>query len=236
MTRTLAVIVVLGIATTSAMVAGPPTPPRSPREALQPLGDLIGSWRGTGTPTAPPGAKAPFWTETIAWEWQFKGKDAWLKVHFDKSKNFTDGELRWLPEKDLYALTVETPAKEKLTFTGPLNKERVLTLEREQDGEVQRLVFTLLHPERYLYRYDVRPAGKALFARKYQVGATKEGVAFAGGDGKPECVVSGGLGTIPVMYQGKTYYVCCSGCRSEFFESPAKYIAEYEARKAKKEK
>ena len=50
----------------------------------------------------------------------------------------------------------------------------------------------------------------------YQVGATKEGVPFAGGDGKPECVVSGGLGTMPVMYKGKTYYVCCSGCRDAF--------------------
>jgi YHS domain-containing protein len=35
---------------------------------------------------------------------------------------------------------------------------------------------------------------------------------------------------------GKTYYVCCSGCRTEFNESPAKYVAEFEARKAKKSK
>ncbi len=111
------------------------------------------------------GAKAEFWTETIAWQWQFKGDDAWLKVKFDKSKHFTGGELHYLPKKDQYALTLRTPKKETLTFTGPLN-DRKLTLEREQNGEVHRLVFTFLHPgERYLYSYQVRPAGKVLFAQ-----------------------------------------------------------------------
>jgi hypothetical protein len=35
--------------------------------------------------------------------------------------------------------------------------------------------------------------------------------------------------------KGKTYYVCCSGCRSEFNANPEKYIKEYEEAKAKKE-
>jgi hypothetical protein len=233
--RVLGLTLLAVLAVGAVLAADDPAPaPVAPRKALQPLGELIGSWRGTGTATAPPGGKADFWSESIAWEWQFKGDDAWLKVNFEKSKNFTGGELRYLPEKGQFALTLRTPAKETLTFTGPL-KERVLTLDREENGESQRLVFTFLHEgERYLYRYSLRPAGKTLFAKKYEVGATKEGIAFAAGDGKPECVVSGGLGTMPVTYQGKTYYVCCSGCRTEFNENPAKYVAEFEARKAKK--
>jgi hypothetical protein len=233
MHRLLACLLAGAIVAGTGVSADDPPPTRSPREALQALGDLIGSWRGTVTPVAAPGARQDFWIETVAWEWQFKGKDAWLRMTVDKGKHFTGGELRFVPEKNEFALTVRTPAKESLTFTGPL-KERVLTLEREQDGNVQRLVFTLLHPERHLYKYEVRPAGKALFALKYKVGATKEGIAFAAGDGKPECVVSGGLGTMPVTYMGKTYYVCCSGCRDEFNENPAKYVAEFEAKKAKK--
>ena len=51
-----------------------------------------------------------------------------------------------------------------------------------------------------------------------------EGEEFASGDGRPECIVSGGLGTIKVSYQGQTYYVCCGGCRDEFYASPQKYI------------
>ena len=100
-------------------------------------------------------------------------------------------------------------------------------------NETQRIVLTLLHANRILYRYEVKPQGKALFARVFQVGATKEGTSFAAGDGRPECVVSGGLGTITVVYQGQTYYVCCSGCRDEFRENPEKYIKEFKQRKAK---
>jgi hypothetical protein len=92
----------------------------------------------------------------------------------------------------------------------------------------------LLHDNRFLYRYEVRQAGKTFFSKQYTVGATREGVAFAGGDNKPECVVSGGLGTLAVVYMGKTYYVCCSGCRDEFRENPEKYIKEQEAKKKTK--
>ena len=34
---------------------------------------------------------------------------------------------------------------------------------------------------------------------------------------------------MPVAYQGKTYYVCCSGCRDAFRDDPEKYIKEFEA-------
>ena len=81
-----------------------------------------------------------------------------------------------------------------------------------------------------------QPEGKTTFAKKYQVGATKEGESFAAtGSSEKECPVSGGLGTIPVSYNGKTYYVCCSGCRDEFKANPEKYVKEFEE-KRKKEK
>src|SRR5262249_22413531 len=131
-----------------------------------------------------------------------------------------------------YELTLRTPAKESVVFTGKLDKKK-LTLERETKDETQRLIVTMLHSNRFLYAYESKPAGKKLFSKKYTVGATKEGEAFAAGDGKPECIVSGGLGTIAVAYKGKTYYVCCSGCRTEFLESPEKYIKEFESKKRK---
>ena len=36
------------------------------------------------------------------------------------------------------------------------------------------------------------------------------------GSTAPECIVTGGKGTIPVGFGGKTYYVCCSGCKELF--------------------
>src|SRR5947199_5632511 len=105
--------------------------PTDPREALKPFQDLIGSWRGTGEPEGTRQEKQRgFWIETMSWEWGFKGQDAWLQVMFEKSKHFTKGELRYLPEKDAYQFTVSTPAKESLIFTGT-QKDSRLTLERE---------------------------------------------------------------------------------------------------------
>ena len=217
--------------------------PKSAREALQPFNDLIGTWRCTGQPSGSVEDKQKnFWTETLAIEWQFKGKDAWLKFDFSKDKEnpkgelrFLKGELRYRPATDDFSLTLLTPKKESQVFTGKL-EQRHLILEREAGDVVQRLKFSLWHANRFTYGYATRPASNSRITPHWSVGATKEGQAFAAGDGSPECIVSGGKGTIAVSYQGKTYYVCCSGCRSEFNESPQKYIDEYAAKKAKKAK
>jgi hypothetical protein len=230
----LAGALVVGTLLSSLTSADPPAT-RNAREALQGFNAFIGSWQGTGTPA---GTRAEqqrgFWTEKIAWQWQFKDQDAWLSVAFTGGKHFTQGALLYVPADGTLSFVVETPGKEKLTFTGRL-KDHVLTLQKrdEDKKETQQLVFTLLHENRFLYRYEVKPDARPIFTRVFQVGAKKEGVAFAAGDGRPECVVSGGLGTLQVTYKGTTYYVCCSGCRDEFKANPEKYIKEYEQRKAK---
>lgn len=221
--------------------AGSPAP-KSAREGLQPFQDLIGSWRCTGTPSKSLDEQQKgFWIETLAIEWQFKGADAWLKLDYSQEKGakvpspFKCGELRYRPKTNDYELTLLTVQKETRVFAGALT-QRQLIVERQEGDTVQRLNFSLLHPNRFVYSYAIRPANKSLVTAQWKVGATKEGEAFAVGEGGPECIVSGGKGTMAVSYQGKTYYVCCSGCRSEFNDNPAKYVAEYEAKKAKKAK
>ena len=61
------------------------------------------------------------------------------------------------------------------------------------------------------------------------------GAPALGHSGRGNKAVSGGIGTIPVTYMGKTYYVCCTGCRDAFRDEPEKYIKEFEARKKKKD-
>lgn len=238
MPRRLLALTILALLLTTQGASAADQTAKGAKEALQAFNDMIGPWRATGTPEGTRDEKQKgFWQESISWEWSFKGKDAYLKLAFDKGKYFRGGELRYLADKDQFELTLRTLADEKQSFVGSL-QDRYLTVDREDaaTGDVQRLVFSLLHANRFLYRYEVKPAGKTLWARRYQVGAIKDGVPFAEGDGKPECVVSGGLGTTQVMYKGKTYYVCCSGCRDAFNDEPEKYIKEFEAKKAAKEK
>jgi hypothetical protein len=207
---------------------------RTPKEALQIFNELIGVWKGTAQPAGSlEDQRNNFWIEKIDWQWQFKGTDSRLVMDFKKSKNFLSGELQFLPDKDLFQVTMKTVDKKAQTFTGKMVK-RALILDRQEAGEGQRLVITMLHPNRYLYRYEVRPKGKTLYSVRYRVGATRDGVPFAEGSGQPECIVSGGFGTIAVTYNGQKYFVCCSGCRDEFNANPAKYVKEYEAKKGKK--
>ncbi len=235
--RSFAMLAVLALA--AALSADEPTK-KSPREALQAFSDMIGEWRCTGEPNGTRDEiQKGFWTEKMAWEWQFKDKDAWLKIAFDKGKYYTGGELRYVPEKDHFALTLNTVQKEKITYIGTVemrDKTKIVSFEREVNKDTQRLVFTLLHNNLYNYRYEEKPDGRPLFRMKWKVRAVKEGEAFAAGSGKPECIVSGGAGTIQVSYMSKTYYVCCSGCRDEFNANPAKYVKEFEEKQAKAKK
>jgi YHS domain-containing protein len=225
-------LAVLAVALVSA--DGPAAP--DPRQALQPFNALIGAWRGTGIPEGTAEEKrAGFWSEALAWEWQFPKSGPQLILAFDKGKYFARATLRPLAQTQRYQLRLTDHQNVETTFEGTL-RERTLTVDRDDPSrkETQRVVLTLLHDNRFLYRYEVRPAGLTVFKRLYQVGATKEGVPFAGpGDNQPECVVSGGRGTIRVTHKGKEYFVCCSGCRDAFQAEPEKYIAEYEARKRK---
>ncbi|MCH7989770.1 MAG: YHS domain-containing protein [Planctomycetes bacterium] len=64
----------------------------------------------------------------------------------------------------------------------------------------------------------------------------REGTSFALNPNdyrERECVISGGLGTSTVSYHGKTYYVCCSGCRDAFNDDPQTWIARFIERKKK---
>jgi hypothetical protein len=206
------------------------------RKALQSFNFLIAPWKGTGVPDGTREEKqAGFWTEMVTWQWQFDKGDAWLQAKFDKGKYFRGGELRGLGH-DRFKLTLETKSGDSLSFEGEL-KDKKLTLDRidPKTKESQRLTIRLLHSNRITYTYETKAEGKVSFVRKYQVGLTNQNVPFANdGSTGPECIISGGLGTIPVSYKGKTYYVCCSGCRDEFKANPEKYIAEWEAKKKAK--
>jgi hypothetical protein len=208
------------------------------RVGLQELNDYIGSWKATGGPDKPrPGPKDPTWSESIAWSWRFKGNDAWLQFEVKDGKFLSSGEVRYQPAKKVYLLSAVDVKKQKLDFEGKLDAKGYLVFERvdKATGETQQLTMnSAAEGVRFVYRYATKPKGGTLFSRQYMVAGTKEGESFGEASKKNECVVTGGLGTIAVRYNGETYYVCCSGCKDAFNEDPAKYVKEFKEKKAKK--
>jgi hypothetical protein len=75
-----------------------------------------------------------------------------------------------------------------------------------------------------------RQAAAGTFTRLAELGYTRQGSGFGKNVAQRECIVTGGLGTIEVMHNGQSYYVCCTGCRDYFHQNPDKVLAEYAAR------
>src|SRR3954454_10036315 len=81
----------------------------SARDALRPFNDLVGTWRGTGTPAGSrQDQQGGFWQETITCAWKFQGTDARIVFDFDKSKHYRHGELDYSPARKQYHLRIET--------------------------------------------------------------------------------------------------------------------------------
>src|SRR5947209_8091922 len=208
---------------------------KNPKEALQALNDYIGTWKGNGEPAVRP-ANKDFWSEIVTWKWKFKGNDAWLVMNIENGKHFKSGELRYLPDKQQYELRAVAKDGKKVVFLGEL-KDDFLILERTDPDkkEVQRIKMNLAaEGARFIYRLERKPAQRTVFYPDFQVACTKEGESLGAEEKKVVCVVTGGLGKIPVSYKGQTYYACCSGCKDAFEENPEKILKEFEARKAKK--
>jgi hypothetical protein len=208
----------------------------TPKAALQALNEYIGEWNGTGTPEKKNPTGKDLWTEKHVWSWRFKGDDAWLQLEIKDGKFYKGGEMRYLPDKKLYQLTLTDKDGKKQVFEGEVKNE-TLTLERTDPAtkEGQQIKMnTTNEGVRFNFFYARKPSGRTQFFKEYAVAGNKEGESLAAKEKKNECVVSGGLGTMTVSYKGQTYYVCCSGCRDAFNENPEKYIKEFEAKKKKK--
>jgi hypothetical protein len=205
-------------------------------EALKVFNDYVGDWNGTGgPPRARPGSK-DFWTETVSWVWRFKGDDVWLHVHVKDGKYYKGGDMRYLPGKKKYELTMTDVKDKKEVYEGEI-KDEVFTLERvdADTKDTYRLTMNLAGDGvRLIYRSAKKAAGRTLYVPQYEVACNKVGESLGAKEKKNLCVVTGGLGTSTVTYKGQTYYVCCSGCRDAFNENPEKFIKEFEAKKNKK--
>jgi len=209
---------------------------------LQPLQILLGQWRGT-TRREYENFKA---VDIHEWVWDLRSNPAQpaLTIQSDKSPYIRTGRLTWDTEQNLFAMTVSGPVGTTRQFTGDFTEpvheivgsddklHRVFRLEFNQNengesSELWQLAFAQQENNRYLLEVGKR-RGKADFARFDTVSTQREGTSFAVSDtgyAEKTCIISEGLGTMEVTWKGRSYWVCCTGCKAAFEEDPETWIA-----------
>ncbi|MCP4171901.1 MAG: hypothetical protein GY758_14135 [Fuerstiella sp.] len=198
---------------------------------LKPFNSLIGEWRGVGQLQR--GSRKGAWTEKVICEWQFTDADTSVVLKSIDSRQFKQLQLRWDQENQQLVLNRKT--KEGVhEYRGPAPNDwpeasRLVTV-RDDDGAAYRCTIQQLSDIRVTLLFEKQTSPNGSFRRIFGIGYTRDGAKLAhSGTGQRKCVVTGGLGTIPVSFQGKTYYVCCQGCVQAFNEAPEAILADYRA-------
>jgi YHS domain-containing protein len=199
---------------------------------------LVGRWNGQGVPKDNRARRFQGWTETHTWAWAFtQGKPAGMTVTIEGGKVLSSGKLTYDAGRKLYRLegTEPKPSDGKLTFEGTFDKTgKSLILENVQGGKAAKSARALrvsLWPNanfiRYTMAHDLKEAGAVQFTRLIEVGLTRDGESLAGASAVsegPRCIVTGGAANMTLTYQGRSFPICCTGCRDEFTENPEKYL------------
>jgi YHS domain-containing protein len=197
--------------------------------AFVPFEGMIGSWKGTAVPKA---NRVKGWPETHMWAWKFaKGSPIGMSIELKGGKTVSKGELRFDAAKHEYRLEGVDPAGKAVAFAGVMDKAgKALVLSRigsTPEGKERLTIRPNSNRIRYQMLFDRQEPGAPQFKNVVDVGLTKEGESFAAGGSAadlPKCIVTGGAATLNVVYEGKSYPLCCTGCRDEFNDNPAKYV------------
>ncbi|MCS7020520.1 MAG: YHS domain-containing protein [Gemmataceae bacterium] len=228
-----AIAILASVATANSITIQPSDVPPTPTEleaikkGLQELQGFIGEW--TLEASRKVQGKVEAWKEELRWSWQFPRTGPCLVVEFaqGKGKFFTSGRVTYDPATQKYHLLLHTSDKKELRLQGGVARGTLKVESKDASGDVHRITMTTLAEGiRFQLRYDLQEGGKGLFVNILAWSGNRKGESFAAARKGPECIVSGGAATIPVTYQGKQYFVCCTGCRDEFYANPEKYIAQ----------
>lgn len=202
-------------------------PKTSVIEGLKDFKTYIGEWRGIGQIKrgSPQGA----WQEQATLVWDLKPDRPGIRFSITDGREWTTALLSFDPERKLFVLTAAAPDKSQRTYEGKFAEKRLVLEGADEQKVVHRITFTPLNENRLLVLFERRPENQSFFTRSGEVAYQRQGtkIAAVGGSG-PICVVTGGAGTISVTHKGKTYYVCCTGCRDAFLEDPEGVLAAFE--------
>jgi ribosomal protein L24E len=203
--------------------------------ALKPYQEFVGQWRGVGQPRR--GSNRGAWQEQADVLWQLTGRDTGLVWKSDKGPLWKSARFALGDQADQLALHVTLPDDTQRVYVGqPDGDKLILETAAADNAAGHRITITKLNENRVLWLVEQRGPQQSFYQRVAEIAFQRQGTRLAAqGSSGPECVVTGGLGTIPVTHEGKTYYVCCTGCRDAFHDDPAGILAEWTARRAKEQ-
>ena len=194
-----------------------------------PFEHMIGAWKGTGVPRV---NRIKGWEEQHLWAWKFqKGVPVGMALELKGDKAITQGALSYDEVTAKYRLEGKDAADKPVAYVGAMDKTgKALVLERvgaNAEGKERITIRPNANKIRYQLMIDRQEAGAPQYKNAIEVGLTKEGESFAAGGSAsdlPKCVVTGGSSTMSITFDGKSYPICCSGCRDEFNDNPTKYV------------
>ncbi len=215
---------------------GPSSKLRADKEALAPLQGLVGKWKGSGFLRR--GSATGSWREDTTWAWKFTEGRAYLEFSTPGARYLRKGRFEATQESGQFALNVELPNEYgDALYRGTRNKDDKLVLdlikaERKGSPAPARISLGLLvKGKRLVVLYEGQNAKSGRYYRLGEVGYTLSGTSISSGTGQPECVVTGGRGTLRVEHEGKSYTVCCKGCLEAFRDDPEAILAEWSKRR-----
>ena len=216
------------------------------KKALKPIQVVLGPWHAIIDKSKD--------YEDLQWVWDWKtdrAQPALAMATKEDGAYFKTMRLTFLVEEEKFQMTVaDKEGKQRVlqgTFTAePTDRpgddkkqtpQRTFKLLLTETGDAKdrwQIVMNQQDNNRYLLEL-ARLRGKT-FVRFDTIGSQREGTSFALDDSdfkEKTCVISQGLGTMQVSHKGKSYWVCCSGCKAAFEEDPEKWIAKFEAMQTK---
>ena len=211
-----------------------------PADSLKPPGhppvkkvwaEMVGQWRVSGQPKR--GSSAGAWTTSGKRQWDIgvdgepvKSKRLRLTLAtgpkagvIEFQADQTSGEFK--------TMKFLSPKGDERQFERLLQEssDRFVYLSTDSKGvNEERWTFQQRSRDRWLVLLEGRKTKTGEWSRIVEIGLTRDGTSIALGDGQPKCIVTGGQGTISVNVGGKSYFVCCSGCREALLDDPQAFI------------
>ena len=217
------------------------------KKALKPIQVVLGPWHSIIDKTKS--------YEDLQWVWDWKtdrAQPALTMTTKEGGEYFKSARLTYLVEDEKFQMTLTDKEGKPRVLQGVFTEEptdkpgedkkqtpqRTFKLQLTETGDAKdRWQIVMNQQDNNRYLLELARLRGSRFVRFDTAASQREGTSFALDDSdfkEKTCVISQGLGTMQISHKGKSYWVCCTGCKAAFEEDPEKWIAKFEAMQEKK--